>query len=78
MRSEEALSRVDERIALLERIKERKWNWLLHWMLRYCILEDIIEGMLDGKTRKRKKDKSYAKTERKAQDLVESKVFNVH
>ena len=43
------LERVGEGRTMLELIKKRKINWLVHWLRRNCLLKDALEGMVNGK-----------------------------
>ena len=45
------LERVGEGRIMLELIKKRKINWLVHWLRRNCLLKDALEGrpMVNGK-----------------------------
>ena len=46
------LERVGERI-MLEQIKKRKRNWLVHWLRRNCLLKDALEGTVNGSRQKK-------------------------
>ena len=43
------LERVGEGTIMLELVRNRKINWLVHWLRRNCLLKDALEGMVNGK-----------------------------
>ena len=43
------LERVREGIIMLELIKKRKRNWLVHWLRRNCLMKNALQGMIKRK-----------------------------
>ena len=81
------LERVGEGKIMLEIIKKRKRNWLVHWLRRNCLLKDALEGMVNGKKvccRRRYPMRDnimvnglYEDTKRKAEKRVEWRMLSL-
>jgi hypothetical protein len=50
VRNEEVLHRVKEETNLLQTIKRRKANWIVHILRRNWLLKYVSEGKLEGRT----------------------------
>jgi len=44
----EKLRSVKEKKNILQTIKRRKANWIVHILRRNCLLKDVIEGKIEG------------------------------
>ena len=43
MKNAVVLERMEEGRIMMELIKKRKGNWLVHWLRRNCLLKDALE-----------------------------------
>ena len=49
IRNEEVLQRVKEKGNILQTIKRRNANWIVHILLRNCLLKHVFEGKIEGR-----------------------------
>jgi hypothetical protein len=53
VRNEEVLFRVNEQRNIVNEIRKRKANWIVHILRRNCLIKQVIEIKIKGVTRRR-------------------------